>query len=149
MSYLRKLGIVETEHRLVITAIALKRFQLAHGKFPDELKNLVPEYLASVPLDPMNGKSLHYHPKPDGAFLLYSVGADGADNGGDPTALEDANNKNPSWLRARDIVWPMSATGEEVKMYKDKLLEQWSHKQEIQANATQRLHPLLVLPPPK
>ena len=40
---------------MTIAAIALKRFQLKHGSHPAQLSELVPEFLTSVPLDPVDG----------------------------------------------------------------------------------------------
>ena len=47
----------ETQRRLAVTAIALKRFELRHGKPPSNLLALTPEFLTQVPIDPM---SVHY-----------------------------------------------------------------------------------------
>jgi hypothetical protein len=131
--FLLKAVRIEMQRRLLLTAIALQRFRLANGKYPEDLKELVPIYFASVPIDPMDGKPLRYHPKTDGAFLLYSVGEDGVDNGGDPTPTELPGSDNKYWGTARDAVWPAPAASAEVKTYKDKLLEQWNHKQEMPA----------------
>src|SRR5678810_153039 len=62
------------------TAIALKRYELKHGKSPTDLAALVPEFLPAVPIDLMIGKPLHYRVNPDNSFTLYSVGNDGCDN---------------------------------------------------------------------
>lgn len=91
-----------------LAAIALKRYQLRHGRLPENLAALVPEFLREVPHDWYNGERLHYRPNPDGTFLLYSVGQNGRDDGGDPSSIEDSSVP-------RDLVWPMPATPEEVK----------------------------------
>ena len=114
---LDSLADMEMERRLLVTAIALKRFQLHEGKYPAQLQDLVPNFLATAPLDPMDGKPLRYRLKPDGSFLLYSVGEDGVDNGGDP-AGQSADVHNKSWWKSRDAVWPSPATPAEVKSYK-------------------------------
>jgi hypothetical protein len=95
----------ETERQLTVAAIALKRFQLRHGSFPPDLAALVPEFLAAMPWDPMSGKALGYHPKTNGDFVLYSVGADGQDDGGDPRPASGA--RSGLW-EGRDAVWPSS-----------------------------------------
>src|SRR5262249_31523690 len=79
---------METERQLVVTAIALKRFQLAHGAFPRTLESLVKSYLPSLPHDLMSGEVLCYHLDAGGRPVLYSVGMDGEDNGGDPTPAQ-------------------------------------------------------------
>ena len=104
---------------MVITAIALKRYQLRHGALPSDLNALVPEFLSAVPRDPVDGKPLRYRLNPDGTFLLYSVGSDGMDNGGDPTP--SGSSKTFYWQRGRDWVWPQPATAQEVQDYYDNL----------------------------
>ena len=76
---------IEAARRVVVAAIALKRFQLRHGKLSETLGELAPEFFAAVPIDPYDGKPLRYHPNTDGTYLLYCVGEDGVDDGGDPT----------------------------------------------------------------
>jgi hypothetical protein len=94
----------ETERQLTLAAISLARFRFAHGSLPQQLSQLSPEFLTQAPYDPMSGKALHYRPGPDGGFLLYSVGLDGIDNGGDPTA-NGSTNRFGFW-DGRDAVWP-------------------------------------------
>ena len=98
----------ETERQLTLSALALKRYQLRHGKTAPDLAALVPEFLSSVPHDCMSGAALRYRLKPDGTFLLYSVGEDGRDDGGDPTP--PSAGKFDLW-EGRDAVWPSSAAG--------------------------------------
>jgi hypothetical protein len=72
-------------------------------------------------MDVMDGKPLRYRLNPDGTLLLYSVGEDGVDDGGDPTPGKSWTDSKCWWL-ARDAVWPMPATPEEVKEYQDKII---------------------------
>lgn len=111
----RTMGI-EVTRSIVITAIALKRYQLRHGSLPPDLNALVPEFLAKIPRDPVDGKPLRYKPKPDGTFLLYSVGSDGTDDGGRANSL---GNSSFQWQRGADWVWPQPATPAEVQKYYD------------------------------
>jgi len=64
----------------------------------------------------MDGKPLRYKPNTEGMFLLYSVGEDGVDNGGD-TTLSPGPGGFKQWWKARDAVWPLPANPEEVKAY--------------------------------
>ena len=118
--YVQKTLRIETARRVAVAAVALKRFQLAHGKLPETLAALVPEFLPSVPIDPHDGKPLRYHPAADGTFLLYCVGEDGVDDGGDPS-LGLSTSTNFQWQnnRARDWVWPQPATEAEIKLFYD------------------------------
>ena len=115
----RKTMAVEVSRRIVVTAIALKRCQLKHGNYPAELSGLTPEFLPSVPLDPVDGKPLRYRLNADGTFLLYSVGEDGVDDGGDPTATTGATSTSFYWQNnhVRDWVWPQPATAAEFNIF--------------------------------
>ena len=108
--------IAETEERVVVTAIALKRFQLKHGKLPEALAELAPDYLTTVPIDCFDGKPLKYHTNGDGTYLLYSVGEDGIDDGGD-AGTPSGKVASWAWMRSRDWVWPQPATPAEVQFF--------------------------------
>jgi hypothetical protein len=95
---------------MTLAAIALKRYQLRHGKLPSSLEALVPEFLPALPYDYMSAKPLCYRHKTDGSYVLYSVGVDGKDDGGDPTPLPGTP---PGLWGGRDAVWPSPATGPE------------------------------------
>ncbi len=110
---------IETARDLVVTAVALKRFQLKHGKLPETLAELAPEFLPTEPIDPYDGKPLRYRPNLDGTYLLYSVGEDGKDDGGDPTNPSASSGSSDYWQsdHARDWVWPQPATAAEIQKY--------------------------------
>ena len=93
----------ETERQMTLAAIALKRYQLRHGTLPPSLEALVPELLPTVPYDYMSAKPLGYRLKADGTYVLYSVGEDGKDDGGDPTPPPGTP---PGLWGGRDAVWP-------------------------------------------
>jgi hypothetical protein len=67
--------------RCLKTVLAVERFRLARGTWPDKLEDLTPKWLKKVPLDPYDGKPLRYVRVADGV-IVYSVGPDGTDNGG-------------------------------------------------------------------
>ena len=67
--------------RLATTAIAVERFRLAHGRLPEHLNELVPQFLSTMPDDPFDGQPLRYH-RLDKGYVIYSIGSDGEDNGG-------------------------------------------------------------------
>ena len=108
---LYKVMVIETGKQLTVTAIALTRYKLRHGKFPADLATLVPEFLPAVPLDPVNAQPLRYSLNANGTFLLYSVGEDAEDNGGNP----NKTNRSISWQHGRDWVWPQPATAQEIE----------------------------------
>jgi hypothetical protein len=65
-----------------LLACALQQHRLGRGGYPESLQALVPEFAPRIPLDVINGQELRYRPTEEGAFLLYSVGWNGADDGG-------------------------------------------------------------------
>ena len=68
--------------RCAEAAMAVERWRLGHaGALPPGLEVLVPELLAAVPIDPMDGKPVKFRPLAKG-YVVYSVGEDGHDDGG-------------------------------------------------------------------
>jgi hypothetical protein len=67
---------------LARTAIALERYRLAHGEFPENLAVLEPQFIAQVPHDIIGGGPLKYRREADGTFTLYSIGWNEKDDGG-------------------------------------------------------------------
>jgi hypothetical protein len=63
------------------TAVAVERYRLEEAKLPEQLRDLVPEYLSRVPPDPFDGESLRYK-KHERGFVVYSVGPDKQDDEG-------------------------------------------------------------------
>lgn len=104
LSFYRECAYLETERRLCVTDIACKRYQLRHGHSPPGLAALVPEFLKAVPIDPMSGRPICYRLNSDGTVVLYSVGEDGHDDGGDPTP--SSPKVGPGLWTGRDAVWP-------------------------------------------
>jgi hypothetical protein len=117
---------VEAAKQIIVTAIALKRYQLKHGNYPADLNSLVPEFVSTVPIDPVDGQPLRYRPNADGTFLLYSVGENGVDDGGNPSLENFVESSSFNWqnLHALDWVWPQPATEEEIQAYYRKLSSQ-------------------------
>ena len=82
-------------------AIALERYRFVHGVFPDSLDALAPQFMEKIPHDIINGQPLHYRRTDDGQFILYSVGWNETDDGGQVVL-----KKNGSVDRTKgDWVW--------------------------------------------
>jgi hypothetical protein len=98
------------QQRLLQTAIALERHRVAQGKYPPTLTALVPTFLSTVPLDPMDHQPLRYRLEADGRYILYSIGVDGKDDGGN-SEFTDLNDPRKNWRpeRTHDVVWPRVA----------------------------------------
>jgi hypothetical protein len=58
-----------------ITACSLRRYEQTHGKLPEQLADLVPDLLPSVPIDPFDGKPLRYR-REGKEWVIWSVGSD-------------------------------------------------------------------------
>jgi hypothetical protein len=63
---------------------ALERYRLASGRLPDRLDALVPNFIAALPRDVISGEPYRYRRIADQQFVLYSVGWDEVDDGGNP-----------------------------------------------------------------
>ncbi|MCE5231642.1 type II secretion system protein GspG [bacterium] len=62
-------------------ATALELYRIDNGAYPDDLKQLVPACIESVPVDPFSGKPLLYSLSADKkTYQLWSVGPDSTDN---------------------------------------------------------------------
>jgi hypothetical protein len=115
-SFLGMASEAEAERRIVIAALALERYLGKYGNYPETLQALMPEFLKSEPMDFMTGQPLHYRLAEGGHFLVYSVGLDCLDNGGQVpkqpsqgerfASLRNSNTAVPP----SDIVWPLAAS---------------------------------------
>jgi hypothetical protein len=125
----------EARRRLVVTALALERYRLRHERYPESLADLTSELLNTLPADFMDGQPLRYRVTDDGHFLLYSVGLDCVDNGGQmrrpgergmPSgpSLEDFGS--PQGI---DMVWPPPASDTEIARFQ----KEEKHAEEAQA----------------
>jgi len=74
----------QTTADLAAVACALERHRLAHGQYPEQLDLLVPRFIAKIPTDVISGELLKYRREADDRFVLYSVGWDEIDAGGEP-----------------------------------------------------------------
>jgi hypothetical protein len=63
------------------TGLAVERYRLKKGDWPQTLAELIPEHLPDVPEDPFDGAPLRYK-RLEGGFVVYSVGEDGVDDDG-------------------------------------------------------------------
>ena len=95
-SLLQQFAMVRTELRAVQILASLREFEGDHGQLPETLEELVPTYLPSVPIDPMDGKPFRYSKE---RAVVWSVGA-GLENRNGSTS-PDAGQRG-YW----DIVYP-------------------------------------------
>jgi len=98
--------------QMTITAIALARFRSAESRYPDQLSDLVPAYLAAIPVDSADGHPLRYRREGIG-FVLYSVGENLKDDGGTSIPSKPGTSSASFWS-GLDAVWPKAARAEEI-----------------------------------
>jgi ABC-type transport system involved in multi-copper enzyme maturation permease subunit len=67
--------------RCAIVALAVERYRVRHGHWPESLADLTADLLTKIPRDPYLGTPLRYRRLSDGV-VIYSVGPDGNDDGG-------------------------------------------------------------------
>jgi hypothetical protein len=104
--------VIEISYRLpadvkaTLTIMALLRYRQDTGSYPSDLIELVTDgYLKQLPLDPWSDKTLVYK-KTDSDFILYSVGSDFTDNGGE--VFRDDKGTAKIWAEQGDAVfWPV------------------------------------------
>lgn len=83
-----------------LAVLAIESHRRAHGKPPESLAELIPSRLPAMPRDPADGEPLRYRRTGDGV-VLYSLGADRADNQGQSPAT-DADARTIARFMRRD-----------------------------------------------
>jgi hypothetical protein len=78
--FLNRVAASEGNRDGVYIGLALELYHRQHGKWPASLDEMSPQMLPKVPIDPINGKPLHYKIVNDRP-LVYSVGVDGDEDG--------------------------------------------------------------------
>jgi hypothetical protein len=81
------------EHRCTIVLLAAEQFRREQGGYPQRLEELTPAYLSVLPIDPYNGQPLHLLHIPGERFVIYSVGKNGQDDGGQVHTLGEPLDK--------------------------------------------------------
>jgi hypothetical protein len=112
----------EARRRIIVTALALERFRTRHGSYPESLEKLVPEFIAAVPIDFMDGAPLRYQLAAGGNYLLYSLGLDCVDHGGfirqpdSDVNYERWSSGSVQGRTEKDLVWPRAASDAEIEI---------------------------------
>jgi len=84
--------LLDTSRALAATALAVRWFESEQHHLPSSLDELVPDYLPQVPWDVM-APNTRLHARFDGKDpILWSVGPDGVDNGGDDHVAKEQDN---------------------------------------------------------
>ena len=94
-------GSAQSSVDLARVACALERYRRANGQFPETLEALAPKFLEKLPHDVINGQPLKYRRTDDGQFILYSIGWNETDDGGNVSLTKRGNPR----LGQGDWVW--------------------------------------------
>jgi hypothetical protein len=112
-SAVKKFAYAQSATDLARTAIALERYHIVNGAYPDSLDAIASQFPEGIPHDIINGQPLHYRRTDDppsessgaagGQFVLYSVGWNEKDDGG---VVVFGKGETPSVDTSRgDWVW--------------------------------------------
>jgi hypothetical protein len=87
------------------TAVAVEKWRLEHGRWPDSLQQTVGDTLDAVPQDPYGDGTLVYR-KTDTGCIVYSIGPDDKDQGGlsEAEAMPKLRAAYDAWSKG-DFLW--------------------------------------------
>jgi hypothetical protein len=88
--------------RCGVVMLAAERYRLAHGHWPDVVEELVPQFLGQPMPDAYDGKPIRLRRFADG-LVIYSVGPDGADDGGDIEPPQPGQRGRDAGFRLWDV----------------------------------------------
>jgi hypothetical protein len=101
--------------RCAMAALAYERYRVKNERWPAVLEQLVmTRFYDNVPIDPYTGQSLRMRRRPDGV-VIYSLGPDGQDDGGDVETP-------PGALTGKDLgfrLWEPAKRRQLVRQVKD------------------------------
>ena len=88
--------VLNEQARIELTrvAIALERYRIEYGRYPDEIHTVFEEFKQIRPQDPMTLGAWQYKRDSSGGFKLYSVGRNGRDDKGAFTPASWKGNKD-------------------------------------------------------
>lgn len=118
-SQITEIWCLDVNHRafnvLLMTRCALRAYYAEHGVYPPSLQMLVTSgILRQLPLDPFAAKEpLHYQQTGMG-YILYSIGPDGKDDGGDPAHRREMERPVASVIQGKETPARPDALGDLV-----------------------------------
>ena len=91
----------------VVTILAIERWRLEKGQYPEELSELVSAgFIKELPMDPFSDKPLIYSRTNDN-FILYSLGPNFRDDGGQVAIVRGRPVKWGTRDAGDIVIWPM------------------------------------------
>lgn len=94
---------VRAELLAAAACVACERYRRKHGRFPDDLEALAPEFLPAVPLSPFDGQPLRCRPFPD-RVAVYAAWPDAPRHQPDPP--DDLRDGTPGKAVGYRLWWP-------------------------------------------
>ncbi|HUR47692.1 MAG TPA: hypothetical protein VMZ27_17545 [Candidatus Saccharimonadales bacterium] len=88
-------------------ACALEVYRLAEGRFPENLQALAPRFAGKLPSDVISAEPYRYSRVDDANYVLYSVGWNEADEGGQVGSLSSGTGVDE---KKGDWVWSLAPT---------------------------------------
>lgn len=82
-SLARVSALLQTQVHQTRLAIALERYRLQKGVYPETLEALVPQFLPALPVDVITMQPMSYRRLAPDEFVLWSLGWDGKNQGGE------------------------------------------------------------------
>jgi hypothetical protein len=99
--FARKVAFGQTAVDTAMLACALERYRQAHGRLPEALEVLTPQFVPKLPHDIITGQPLKYRLTDQQHYILYSVAWNQADDGGVPSFAqsgEDIASEDGDWV---------------------------------------------------
>jgi hypothetical protein len=106
--FARKVAFGQTAVDTAMLACALERYRQTHGRLPETLEALTPQFVSKLPHDIITGQPLKYRVTDHEHYIIYSVAWNQTDDGGvrssDPSG-EDLASAEGDW------VWQLPQVG--------------------------------------
>lgn len=112
MGVVQRMCFMEALRRQAVIACALERRYLRSKDYPAQLSALVPEFLLTVPSDPVDGQPMRYERDEKARYEIWSVAFNGKDDHGKsrPDSSQAPEAARPSHLDYQwDWVWQYQA----------------------------------------
>lgn len=110
-------------HHQARIILALRLYEIEKGSLPDKLEALVPEYLPEIPEDVYSGAAMRWNPA---TKMVYSVGTNRTDEGGDAVTNWNGNHQDMAQL-----YWWQIQPGQEEESAQDFLIRPHSSQAPI------------------
>jgi hypothetical protein len=121
-------------------AVAAERYRIAQNQWPESVESLVHAgYLKDAPTDPYDGKPLRFKRTDDG-LIIYSIGPDKVDDGGDVAVIPPRSTSNDVGFR----LWDVNKRGQAPPLSTPKASRERKRPEEL--DTSERLTPVAYAP---